>query len=194
MEGSHEPESVLGVLLPVAMLPIGVHDRGSLARIMQCLAKLQRQLLFGRATTVQVLSRNKLSLAGKPCPQINLSWVNCTVLVQKRPWWLSVAMARAMHTQLQEQRAFGGRPHRRKQAAQTGANRIRWIRISETFSFLNWAKLRYAAMPSYSKLCQAMPSCLESGCGIKELLCSQLGISREPVESGKINGALATPW
>ena len=78
--------------------------------------------------------------------------------------------------------------------AQTGsANRIRWIRISETFSFLNWAKLRYAAMPSYSKLCQAMPSCLESGCGIKELLCSQLGISREPVESGKINGALATP-
>jgi len=45
------------------------------------------------------------------------------------------------------------------------------------------------AMP----LCQAMPSCLESGCGIKELLCSQLGISREPVESGKINGALATP-
>ena len=85
MEGSHEPESVLGVLLPVAMLPIGVHDRGSLARIMQCLAKLQRQLLFGRATTVQVLSRNKLSLAGKPCPQINLSWVNCTVLVQKRP-------------------------------------------------------------------------------------------------------------
>ena len=155
MEGSHEPESVLGVLLPVAMLPIGVHDRGSLARIMQCLAKLQRQLLFGRATTVQVLSRNKLSLAGKPCPQINLSWVNCTVLVQKRPWWLSVAMARAMHTQLQEQRAFDGRPHRRKQAAQTGANRIRWIRwirISETFSFLNWAKLCYAAMPSYAKL------------------------------------------
>lgn len=190
MEGSHEPESVLGVLLPVAMLPIGVHDRGSLARIMQSLAKLQRQLLFGRATTVQVLSRNKLSLAGKPCPQINminLSWVNCTVLVQLRGLddcqlrWL-VPCIRSFKSREHSVGDLTGANRQRKQA-QTGSDGSGSQRLSHSSTGQNFAM----------QLCQAMPSCLESGCGIKELLCSQLGISREPVESGKNHGALATP-